>query len=499
MQGTSFDNDMISGLSAMAEANWPEAQSVLATRLQNVDLLGNRRLNLFLLSVAAASGGHHEAGNQLWTQAQQAPITEDTSRYLDLQLTYNDPRQQMLLDLEKAWWNFNGWNKSLDLVTADEPSIQIDWNEVVHSTLQGHCRELETKYGRLFEETNSETTILWNFLALSYLQSGNVRTYEDMVSNSPPNVQPESVPNDLALILENEGLHSALDSLEKGHWLTNEVLFQGESAETAIIEAAYEVEEQEWIEQMQNGFCFIDLNQLLEASRVFQLMASRTDALAHRLLSLNALAFSFFKLGDYSQAETVYFEFKNLLDANPIDPGSDLAQKYRSWLASVDAAPEDGSTFFSPFGTKSDWNDTDVLQDEVDFWNTFGEALNLVGSSDFHAVKRHLQTLEGSLQQDQTNERYLVSLGFLITAVTEGDHFGVQEFEVEVENLRHHATFSGDELDSAKDSFRWAGFEILADKIQGDSGKPSSINPWQDVVRVETATDDFSSLEMTFE
>lgn len=499
MQGSEFDSELFDGLACMSEANWPEAQKILANRLQHASELPNLRLNLFLLAVAAASGGHSDAANHLWTQAQQAPLNESTSRYLDLdlELTYNDPRQQMLLDLEKAWWNFNGWNKPqpLALVTEDEPADTIDWVEVLECTLQGKSGDLETKYRRAFEEVNAETSILWNFLALAYLQSGNVRNYEEMVGNSPPSPPPDSVPLDLALALENDGLHAALETLEKGHWLTNEVLFQGQSAETAIIETTDAVEETEWLEQMEHGFALIDLNQLLDACRAFQLMASRSEERDRQLLSLNALCLAFFKLGDYTQAETVYSEFQNILTQFPVDPNSDLALRYRGWLESVGADQED-SLFFSPFGTKSDWTGGEALHQEVDFWTALSDVLNQLASSDFNAAKRGLQSLEASLTQEQDNEKYLVALGFLISAVLAGDHFAVQEFEVEVDNLRHSVLFQGDDLNNAVDTFRWAGFEIAAQRIQGEgNGRPSAVNPWQDLVKEETADSSFGSYQ----
>lgn len=483
----------------MSEANWPEAQKVLANRLQHASDLPNLRLNLFLLAVSAASSGHQDTANHLWAQAQQAPLDETVSRYLDLdlELTYNDPRQQMLLDLEKAWWSFNGWNKPqpLALVTEEEPTDSIDWVEVLECTLQGRSGELETKYRRAFEEVNAETSILWNFLALAYLQSGNVRNYEEMVSNSPPTPSPDSVPVDLALALENDGLHAALETLDKGHWLTNEVLFQGQSAETAIMETTDAVDEAEWLEQMENGFALVDLNQLLDACRVFQLMASRAEERDRQLLSLNALSLAFFKLGDYTQAETVYSEFQNILSQFPVDPGSELALRYQGWLESVSASQE-GSIFFSPFGTKSDWTGGETLHSEVDFWTALGEVLNLLSGSDFNGAKRALQSIEGGLSEDQFNEKYLVCLGFLTSAVMAGDHFAVQEFEVEVDNLRHHVHLQGEELDIAVDTFRWAGFEIVAERLKGQgNGKPSSISPWQDLVKEETADDSFGSFQ----
>ena len=87
-------------LGEMSMANWSGAQKVLASRLEQVGQLGNQRLNLFLLSISAASGGYNDVANQLWSQAQQTPLEPDTLRYFDLQFAPNDPRQSMLIDLE---------------------------------------------------------------------------------------------------------------------------------------------------------------------------------------------------------------------------------------------------------------------------------------------------------------------------------------------------------------------------------------------------------------
>ena len=314
-----------------------------------------------------------------------------------------------------------------------------------------------------------------------------------MVSNSPPTPSPGSVPVDLALALENDGLHAALESLDKGHWLTNEVLFQGQSLETAVMETTDSVKEAEWLDQMENGFALIDLNQLLDACRVFQLMASRSDERNRQLLSLNALVLAFFKLGDYTQAETVYSEFQNIQSQFPADPNSALVRRYQGWLESVGATQEN-SIFFSPFGTKSDWTGGEALHEEVDFWTAFGEVMNDLSGSDINSAKRRLQSLEASLSDQHCNEKYLVCLGFLASAVLAGDHFGVQEFEAEVDNLRHHVHFQGEDLDTVVDTIRWAGFELLAERVKGQgSGRPSAINPWQDLVKEETADDDFGS------
>lgn len=469
-------------LAEMSVANWPQSQQLLATRLELAEQHGNKRLNLFLLSVAAASGGYQELANHLWTEAQKAPLDEGAYRYFDLQLAPNDPRQTMLLDLENAWWNFNGWHQTSTTPNPASAPATVDWSWVIESTLSGSDAALEERYGRALESLGEESYLLWNFLALAYLQAGNVRTYDEMVSNRPYRPSPINLPPELGAVLEQGGYDRAITTLESGEWLTNDLLFQAESLPEASQGA---LSSDQWREKMVESFALLGLSQPLQAARDFQTIIAATSD-PHRLaLSLNALSLTFFRQGDYTQAEKVYAEFQAVLSRAPLEPSSPLGQEYQSWLTSVEAAPAEGEAFFSPFGTRSDWNQTATLESpqELNFWDTFQNALSRLADHDHAGSIALLQRLEIHFGSHLTPfERYLTALLFLAGAAMAGDHTEVQELAQEVNHLEQQAEFAVDLCKETADALRWAGFSKLAARIEGGAAaRAYPLNPWEDV------------------
>jgi hypothetical protein len=481
VDGDALDSELVEALTLMAEANWVDSQALLIARYHRVSELGNERLNLFLLSITAASRGQPDSANGLWSRAQAAPL-ESATRYLDLQFTQNDPRQNVLIDLERAWWDFNEWTQSGPSVLSLDSPTEIDWELVIDGVLAADCKGLERQFGRHFDIQTNETSILWNLLALSYLEAGNVRTYEEMVSGAPPLPEPDSVPLQLQLMMRSQGLRGALALLEQGQWLTNLNIENLDSPASSTLES---FSEDDWVAHMENGFAMLDLGQTTEAGRCFQSTVTHTDDRTLQVLSLNALSLSFFKLGDYTQAETVYHEFKTMLEQFPVDPGLDVCRRYRGWLKSVDSEPPDDLPFFSPFGTKSDWSGAEDGETVSDFWGGLSAALNHLANQEFLPAKRELQNLELSTSPTDTSRRYLISLGFLTIAVISGDHFEVQEFEMELNRLQEQTKFESDDLQNAVDAFRWAGLETLSARLRGEDGRPLPINPWQDIALVE--------------
>lgn len=476
-----LDQLLSDGLSAMAMGHWVEAQQILSERLGRTDQVGSRRLNLFLISIAAATGGREAEANEFWMQAQQTELDDTAIRYLDLQLSVGDPRQTMLIDLEKAWWDFNGWNANPNAPQAQAQETTIDWEFALECTLNGDCSELEGRYGNLFAESVRHHEILWNLLAVAYLQAGNVRTYEEMIGNAPPLPPPGSVPPELAQALSTRGLGEALKLLNEGHWINTVSLF--DSADGSELQAPQEsVSQEQWEQRMAEGFALLDLNKGIEATRHFQFLATNTEERKLTVIALNALALAFFQMGDYSQAESVYHEFRAVLDRNPVDPNSELMQKYGRWMESIGATPQGGQPFFSPFGTKSSWNEG-ALKDDVDFWDEMNRCLTALGEGDRMEAKRELQRLERAYSQPDAWQAYLMALAYLIGAVAEGDHFEVQEFEVELRELAPRAVFPPEELQNAGDALKWAGFPTAAARLSaGENGTPGPVDPWKDLI-----------------
>lgn len=478
-----LDSMLSSALGEMSMANWPAAQKVLASRLEQAGQLGNQRLNLFLLSISAASGGYNEVASQLWSQAQQAPLDADTLRYFDLQFAPNDPRQSMLIDLERAWWDFNNWNQpstpsSLKMETSDEV---VDWEFVIQATLDGDDGALEERYGRYFDDHSPSGFFLWNLLALAYLQAGNVRTYEEMVQNSPP--PSSAVPPELQQALTSRRLTSALQAFQSGQWLNTAALSAGNEIEETGYVPDQVLTETEWATRMADAFASIELGQYLQAAREFQEINFRTQEPKRLLLSRNALSLAFFKQGDYTQCENVYEEFRNLLSQSPISPDSELARQYKRWLEAVDAVPEDGQPFFSPFGgNRSNWNTPST--EELDFWQEFDSCVSLLGEKNHVLAVGKLQRIEVNLGPHlDPLQAYLTSVMFLAAFVMAGDHSEVQEMTPQVTALEAQAVFPAERTEEVSDMLRWAGFESLSRRLAGGpSARTTPLNPWEDLV-----------------
>lgn len=476
-----LDNDLIDALFEMSVSNWARSQKILAHRLQRVPECANNRLNLFLLSVAAASGGYEEVANQLWSQAQQAEINEHTQRYFDLQLAPNDPRQSVLLDLERAWWDFNGWNQAVTSLKM-ESALSIDWDFVVEAALEGGCARIEERYARCFDDDPLEGALLWNLLALAYLEAGDLRTYDEMAQNSLPLVSSCTLPPQLRDALQQRDLLQAAEQWQEGRWVSNLALAPDLQDSQPSLES---LTAEQWHSQMTNGFALLDLGRFLEAAREFQMINSQTGDRQMLVLGLNALSLTFFKLGDYTQCERVYQEFQTMLGAFPVEANSELAHDYLVWLQSVEAEPPAGQAFFSPFGTKSTWNESDSLDSApLDFWQQFELILNHLADSDHVKARVALQKLE--VNQGSTMDsfqRYLLALLFMAGSVMAGDYGEVQDLAEEIRRLEGEADFANEHMESVADSLRWAGFDKLHQRISGGSqARALPLNPWEDLM-----------------
>lgn len=471
-------------------ANWVQAQKLLAARLEKAGDLGSQRLNLFLLSISAASGGYPEVANRLWAQAQSAPLDSDPVRYLDLQFSPGDPRQSMLIDLEKAWWDFNDWNRSgngrsLQLERAENA---VDWGFVVEATLTGRDADLEARYGRNFDNDAPHSFYLWNLMALTYLQAGDVRTYGEMVQNSPPPPTPDSTPAELCETLQRFRLFATLATFQRGEWVNNAALFATEETPQATYQVEGVLDEEEWSRQMQQAFTLLGEGLFLRAAREFQEINYRTHDPQRLLLTRNALALTFFKQGDYTQCESVFLEFSDLLNRNPLALDSPLAQDYRAWLQQVDCLPEDGGAFFSPFaGSLSQWNP--AAPQDLDFWSEFEACVSLLGCGDYTAAVHKLQRVETSLGPTLDSfQSYLISVLFLSAFVMAGDHNEVQALTSQAIAQEAVADFSADNLEDIADMLRWAGFEALQHRLRGGpQARSEALNPWTDLVVAETS------------
>lgn len=476
MNGAELDQELKEGLTLIAESRWGPAEECLVARKGH----GNRRLCLFLLSIVAASSGQEQRANDLWVKAQQAPLGELTVRYLDLQLAPNDPRQSVLLDLERAWWSFNGWSSQPQTSEpAPEFSGEVDWHLVVDCCLNGDCAQLESLYGQTFQDPGQDAPYLWNLLALSYLEAGNVRTYDEMACNAPLSPAANNAPPALVDALAARGLIQALEIFQRGEWLN----YTGLSQRSDVArQSSQEISEEEWVAEMQNGFALLDLNKCTEASRSFQNMAVSVSDQTLRLMSLNALSLSFFKLGDYTQAETLYHEFLNLLESFPQDLADPRLKRYRKWLDSVDATPKGEECFFTPFDSDGESGSYKATETMIDFWQSLSTVLQHLSDDQHTLAKRELQALESQPVVNSDSKSYLITLTYLASAVMVGDHFEVQEFEQELNNLQAQTRFTDTSLERARETFANAGFDRAAAVFERfEQGSPPHLNPWQDL------------------
>lgn len=203
--------------------DWNAAREILARRLDNVDTLGRRRLNLYLLSAVATSAGHRDTGEQLAQMARAVPIELNEPRYL------GQPDDDTLHQIELGWWSFNGWNgASTTPVEAENESVEeLPWADILDGALEGRAGELERRWSSVLESERPERAMLWNLIALAYLEKGDPRTYDEMRSQAP---EPTTPPPPLIALLKKARLLCAVDALEERRWLTADLLEVQQSA-----------------------------------------------------------------------------------------------------------------------------------------------------------------------------------------------------------------------------------------------------------------------------
>lgn len=217
MLGETLDPHFEAALRAITMLDWNGAREILAQRLDNVDTLGRRRLNLYLLSAVATSTGHRDTGEQLAQMARAVPIELNEPRYL------GQPDDDTLHQIELGWWTFNGWNGASTTPVPSEIKSpeELPWADILDSALEGRAGELERRWSSMLESERPERAMLWNLIALAYLEKGDPRTYDEMRSQAP---EPTTPPAPLIALLKKARLVAAVDALEEGRWLTADLL-----------------------------------------------------------------------------------------------------------------------------------------------------------------------------------------------------------------------------------------------------------------------------------
>jgi hypothetical protein len=472
----SLDSLLESGIAAICDGDWATAQSLLGERLEDSFRLGRRRLNLFLLSVVAARSGLANISEQLAQDARQVPLEMGEPRYLGHS---DDPVRR---ELENQWWSFNGW-----LALAEEPVLpigsageeELNWASVLDGAVEGRAGEMERRWSRFLEGAGPERPILWNLLALSYLESGDLRTYEEMRDEAAPEA-PREVPTELAALLEQAGLRGALSDLRQGRWLTAESLHDTLSA-GALERSAEELVESAWENEMAESFLLLSVGRAAEAARKLGSLSLQGSPW-HRAYALNALALALFSCGEYAGAEEALAEGHREAAQAPPGGGPELARCFAEWLDSVGVQPVPGSPFCDPFRQSTPgWGEpegTSPSEDSGAFWPLFEEALEGMRGGNLSACHQTLRRLLSEPSGKECTRAFLTSLLFAGVALLEGDHMEAQDSIDEASRLLSAGGFQSGQLVEAQGRLAAAGAMTLASKMELEA--LSSLDPWRD-------------------
>ena len=463
----SLDPHLESAIASLCDGDWSTARDALSQRLDETARLGKRRLNLFLLSVAAQRSGLPEVGAQFAELARVTPPEMGEPRYLGN--TADPVRRQ----LEEVWWRFNNWNpEQLPGSHAAETSSELDWPSILDNALEGRAGELERRLSRHLDGNHPQRRILWNLVAVGYLESGDPRTYEEMRSEAPAGSI--EVPDELAFLLEQAGLYSALEDLRAGRWLTTDCLT---SSEVGPVDGKLAQAAEAWESEMEASFSLLSVGRGTEAARKLgPLTMLQGLSPLHRAYTLNALALALLASGEYGGAEEALRDGR--VEAEECDPSGDpeMAERYAMWLQSCGFRPSPDSPFCDPFAASPSLGQDEAGSPEADerFWNSFQEVLVVLRDGDLSSARRVLR----GLSSGETTRAFLIALLFAGAALLEGDHMEAQELIDDASRLLELGGLDEEALLEARGRLQATGAVILAGKM--DARNLSTLDPWRD-------------------
>lgn len=469
MHYESLDPLLEDGIAAICDSDWNAAQTLLTQRLDESVRLGRRRLNLFLLSVVAARAGLEDVSSQLSHAAYATPVEMGEPRYFG---TSEDPIRR---ELERQWWSFNAWQPEVapSLSLANEQT-EIAWAAVLDGAMEGRAGELERRWSPFLDGDHPQRAILWNLVALGHLESGDLRTYEEM-KEAATGSGPTEVPEPLAQLLLHAGLGLALADLQAGRWLTPEILTnptpseeQGEVQETAGWDAA-----------MEDAFSLLSVGQGVDAARRLGPLTSGGSSL-QKAYALNALALALFSVGEYGGAEEALADSRAELARSQPQSDPELAARFADWLRAAGSGPAPGEVLCDPFrethGAAADEGDGQGQQDQ--FFPIFEQALEGMRTGDFSRTKRHLRALLAEPSSRRDTQSFLISLLFAGSSLLEGDHMEAQDAIDDASRLLEKGGLDPAILVEAQGRFAAAGALTLAGKLELES--LSGLDPWRD-------------------
>ncbi len=457
MLGESLDLQLELALDAMRLQNWKQAREILAARLDESASLGRQRLTLYLLSVTATSSGHPEAGDQFAQVARSVPIELGEPRY------FQQP-DDSLRDLELGWWTFNGWGsetvQSCVASTADL-SAPLPWADILDSVLEGRAGELERRWAEVLEGAHPHRWLLWNFVALAYLEQGDPRTYDEMRLSAPSGQEP---PDDLLALLEHADLQAAIRALQGQQWLTSDLL-QAEQAAPVDTDNS----QLAWVESMEEAFSLLSMGRAQESARKFGPLCEPPYSSVQRGYALRALAMALGDCGEYSAAEDAVRESQIWLGQQCDDV---MDTRFAIWADSVrKEAKADVTSSFS--------QSEDVTGSSGMYWTDFGSVLEAMRAKEFQDCKpslRRLLSAQGQL--DDATYPFLTALLFAGIAILEGDHVEAQDSIGEAVHHAESATLNPEILQEASRLFFEFRAETLGSKLNPNG--LSTLDPWRD-------------------
>ncbi len=480
----------------MCIQDWTAARDLLSQRLERCTVLGYRRTTLFLLSIAATSSGYDEIGQQLWQQAKESEAQFDEPRSLVLPLeTPNDPQSQEIMSgLQTAWQQFNGWGRqSSPQISETNPSNLEDADWARFSLLLEHSQatNLEQEFGTLLNPPTPPCRWLWNLVALCHLDSGDLRSYQEMCEAAP---QTNEVPLPEALLkaLQESSLRGLLPELQSGSWITAglQTLQNFEPDQTQESSSSEAGEQSSWGESFRLALNTLRLQSHGEAARHFQRLADQAEAEPQAAYALNALTVALFAQGLYIEAEEVNSELTLLLQKDLQLTDQPWSSDFRSTLEDLGYSPPTDSDLINPFSAQQseqvkelvDLSES-VTENTQGFWGTLAEALQLLESHDQEVFRRALMKLSRELSPQKSTHHAILVFLLARSCLSEGDQFGGQEFSQDLQTQ-----FAEEKIDlqvarEAADCFLAAGQPDLARLFQNlpNAEIPTALNPWQDL------------------
>lgn len=474
----SLDSLLESGIASICDGDWSAAQTSLGQRLEETVRLGRRRLNLFLLSLVAGRVGLSDVAEQLSEDARRTPLEMGEPRYLG---TSEDPVRR---ELEREWWSFNGWRTESEPEPVPQSSgdDELHWASVLDGALEGRAGEMERRWSRFLDGDRPERPLLWNLLALGYLESGDLRTYEEMRDQATTaSTEERDVPQELAELLTRAGLHAALADLRQGRWLTSESLHDTLTPQTSSPEPGGVSPGPGWEAGMEESFSLLSVGRAVEAARKLGGLSLQGLPL-HRAYALNALGLALFSAGDYADAQEALADCRREAAQTRPEDEPELAARYAEWLLSAGARPVQGDVFCDPFAEPlTSWDEAQTSPEEEradGFWPIFEQVLEGMRLGDHSASQLALRRLLGESSSKERTKAFLISLLSAGIALLEGDHMEAQESIEDASRLLSQGGLQAAPLVEAQGRLAAAGALTLAGKMELEA--LSTLDPWRD-------------------